>query len=113
MDLVEQLREDARAESRASEAVARAKSARNQAAGDVGAFYDWMKPEGSSAWQAADEIERLRDALRPFAGESTNYDGDALDTLVLWAPTKEDGMERTTLRLGHLRRAAEVLKPAN
>src|SRR5690606_13802832 len=69
-DIVERLREAARSKSEATQLVAKLKSNRNIANGDVGASYDWLAPEETVEWQAAAfikqqdaEITRLRAAL--------------------------------------------------
>jgi hypothetical protein len=62
-DIVEQLRQKAHGSAEASQMLARAKSERNKAAGDVGADYEGGTPEQMIEWRAADEIVRLRGLL--------------------------------------------------
>ncbi len=57
--LPERLRQSAAATERATQMMADAKSARNQAAGDGDACYLGIKKEDTAEWQAADKIERL------------------------------------------------------
>ena len=74
MDLIERLRQKARSSAEASQMLARAKSERNQAAGDVGANYEGGTPEQMIEWKAANEIERLRYAARGGNAEKTTAD---------------------------------------
>lgn len=69
--LPERLRESARGTARASQMIADDKSARNQAAGDVGACYEGLRPEQTCEWQGADEIELLRTVIRMIAPTGT------------------------------------------
>lgn len=62
-DIVERLKAQAKSASDAARLMAEAKSARNQAAGDVGAEYMWPKPEQTLEWRAAEEIVTLRSLL--------------------------------------------------
>ena len=55
----ERLRTAAEGVAKATQMMAEAKSARNQAASDVGACYGGIPKEHTVEWQAADEIERL------------------------------------------------------
>ena len=68
--LVERLRKQAQSVSQVSKALAADKSARNQAAGDIGAEYVGAIPEQTLEWQAADEIEQQRVYLEEFDGEA-------------------------------------------
>lgn len=82
MDIIEALRKVAKNEADISRVLADAKSSRNQAAGDVGAQYEYARPEQTVAWKAADEIERLREALRDAREDITgNFPNTALATI--------------------------------
>lgn len=73
-DLISRLRADAEATERATQMMADAKSARNQAA-EGGEWPDYMgvKKENTSSWRAADKIEALMTALKPFAEIAEAY----------------------------------------
>lgn len=69
MDIVAALRSRAEMSAKAMQLMARSKSERNQAAGDVGAIYDGGTREQTVEWRAAEEIERLRTALTATVSE--------------------------------------------
>ena len=66
MNLVERLRLKARGSAETSQMIARSKSERNQAAGDIGANYEGGTPEQMLEWKAADELEALRRIVGDF-----------------------------------------------
>lgn len=73
MNIVDQLRAQAARSAEATQFMARAKSERNQAAGDVGATYQGGTPEMMLEWKAADEIERLRYLLSQYVADETRF----------------------------------------
>lgn len=69
-DLVTKLRKSAEGTARATQMLADAKSARNQAAeGGDWPSYQGLKPEQTTEWKAADEIERLREKVKILEAE--------------------------------------------
>lgn len=87
MDIVKALRSRAEMSAKAMQLLALSKSERNQAAGDVGANYDGGTREQTVEWRAANEIERLRDALERIRTETRGTDDDLLDHIYRVADT--------------------------
>jgi NTP pyrophosphatase (non-canonical NTP hydrolase) len=59
LTLIALLRRDAESVSDASKMLATDKSRRNQNAGDAGASYDWLQPQQTTQWKAADALADL------------------------------------------------------
>lgn len=81
MDLIDQLRQEAASESKASKVIADLKSARNRDAGDEGTSYAWALPEQTVSWRAADEIWALRQIVSgvrvmAHSGAFKEYEGE-------------------------------------
>ena len=57
--------------------------------------------------QGRDEVERLREALRPFANRADKIDGKWLDHETHWSPAYGS----TEITIGDLRRARAALSP--
>ena len=96
MTLIKQLRQSARQSAEASQLLARAKSERNQAAGDAGANYDGGTPEQMLEWKAADEIERLEKMVRYASDKGVTFPPDTLPTVraAVIVVDPADGSER-------------------
>lgn len=132
-ELIEQLRESARQHSAAHKMLADAKSDRQTDRDDYPELgtrgYDWIKPEQTTEWQAADllesvladltaanaRVEEAEGAIRPFAKMGKLLDGPfgpALfkdeDTIGVGGAWSENGKPRS-ITFGDLRKAAQWL----
>lgn len=59
--VIERLRESAHRTSEATKFLSASKTARNRAAGETEAHYDWLAPEQTLEWRAADLLQSFKD----------------------------------------------------
>lgn len=96
-DLVERLRAKARASFEANKSFGRRGK-------------EWAI-DTETEWQAAAEIERLREALRPFADHADHYDHRAPSATI--GGSVANGLPTSRLTIAHLRAARAALSKAS
>lgn len=86
--VIERLRASAQKTSEATRFLSEAKAERNRSAGETDAHYDWLRPEQTLEWRAADILQKLWDsnlrvALRLIIGHWDEFGpADGFDEVI-------------------------------